>query len=170
MIQVFVTGGTFDKEYNFVTGQLFFRDTNLPEMFERGRCNLDINIKTLMMIDSLEMTEEDRMIILHNCKKAKSNQILITHGTDTIVATAKYLANSGELDDKTVVLTGALIPYAFGTSSDGFFNLGSALAFVQALPAGVYIAMNGQYFNWDDVRKNRTNGFFESLKPRTTNL
>lgn len=163
MIQVFVTGGTFDKEYNFVTGELFFRDTNLPEMFDRGRCNLKIDVKTLMMIDSFEMKEEDRMIIEHNCRKSKSDQILITHGTDTMVITANYLANSKHLKEKTIVLTGALIPYAFGTSSDGFFNLGSALAFVQVLTPGVYIAMNGRYFNWDNVKKNLTNGFFETI-------
>lgn len=163
MIQVFVTGGTFDKEYNFVTGELFFRDTNLPEMFERGRCSLSIDVKTLMMIDSLKMKEEDRMIIEHNCKKSESNKILITHGTDTMVDTANYLANSKHLKEKTIVLTGALIPYAFGTSSDGFFNLGSALAFVQVLEPGVYIGMNGRYFNSNNVRKNLTNGFFETV-------
>lgn len=124
MIQVFVTGGTFDKEYNYISGELFFKDTHLKGMFERGRCTLDINVKTLMMVDSLEMTEGDREIIWHNCIRAKTNKILITHGTDTMVKTAAYLANK-EIKGKTIVLTGAMIPYAFGTSSDGFFNLGS---------------------------------------------
>ncbi|MCC6753771.1 MAG: asparaginase [Saprospiraceae bacterium] len=159
-IQVFVTGGTFDKEYNFVTGQLFFKDTHLPEMLERGRCTLDIDIKTLMMVDSLDMTDEDREIVLHNCRKTPSRMILITHGTDTMGHTARVLAGS-DLKGKTIVLTGAMIPYAFGNSSDGFFNLGSALAFVQSLAEGVYIVMNGRCFHWDAVKKNTATGFFE---------
>lgn len=161
MIQVFVTGGTFDKEYNFITGQLYFEDTHLKEMFERGRCSLDIDVKTLMMLDSMEMTEEDRGIIVHNCSRAGVDQIIITHGTDRMVETAKALA--GAKIPKTIVLTGAMIPYAFGTSSDGFFNLGSALAYVQVLPPGVYIAMNGRCFDWDKVRKNRSTGLFEAV-------
>ena len=160
MIQVFVTGGTFDKEYNFITGQLYFRNTHLREMFERGRCSLDIDVKTLMMVDSLQMTEEDRQIIVHNCRKARAKNIIITHGTDRIVDTAKSIAES-DVIDKTIVLTGAMIPYAFGTSSDGFFNLGSALAFVQVLEPGVYIAMNGRHFRWDQVKKNYKTGLFE---------
>jgi L-asparaginase len=162
MIQIFITGGTFDKDYNYITGELFFKDTHLPKMLNRGRCALDIDFKTLMMIDSLEMTEEDRAIIAHNCRRSKTKQILITHGTDKIVETAEYLAKSG-IEDKTVVLTGAMIPYAFGTSSDGFFNLGSALAFVQSLPPGVYVVMNGRYFTWENVKKNKKTGFFEEI-------
>ncbi len=162
MIQVFITGGTFDKEYNFITGKLYFKDTHLKEMFELGRCSLDIDIKTLMMVDSLEMMEEDRKIILHNCRKTKSDKILITHGTDRMVHTAKELAEA-KIEGKTIVLTGAMVPYAFGTSSDGFFNLGSALAFAQTLPPGIYVVMNGRAFNWDNVRKNRQTGNFESL-------
>ena len=161
MIQVFVTGGTFDKEYNYITGELYFEDTHLKEMFERGRCSLEIDVKTLMMLDSLEMTEADRSIIVHNCVRAHTDKIIITHGTDKMVETAKALAEASI--DKTIVLTGAMIPYAFGTSSDGFFNLGNALAFVQTLPAGVYIAMNGRCFQWDKVTKNRSTGFFESI-------
>lgn len=166
MIQVFVTGGTFDKEYNFITGQLFFKDTHLKRMFDRGRSTLDIDVKTLMMIDSLEMGEGEREIICFNCRKAKSNHILVTHGTDTMVETAKVLADAN-LEDKTIVLTGAMVPYAFGTSSDGFFNLGSALAFVQTLPPGIYVVMNGRYFDWNNVRKNRTTGNFEELQLNT---
>ncbi len=161
-IQIYVTGGTFDKEYNFVTGQLYFKDTRLHEMLERGRCTLDIDIKTLMMVDSLEMTEADREIIIYNCRKSASNHILITHGTDTMNLTAKALALS-DIPSKTIVITGAMIPYAFGNSSDGFFNLGSALAFVQLLKPGVYIAMNGRYYDWDKVRKNSSTGFFEPI-------
>lgn len=162
MIQVLITGGTFDKEYNYITGELFFRDTHLGQMFERGRCTLDIDIKTLMMVDSLEMTVEDREIISHNCKRANVDKILITHGTDTMVETATYLAEQN-IEGKTIVLTGAMVPYAFGTSSDGFFNLGSALGFVQTLQPGVYVVMNGRYFDWNNVRKNRKTGFFEEL-------
>jgi len=162
MIQIFVTGGTFDKEYDFITGQLFFKDTHLSEMFERGRCTAKLDIKTLMMIDSLEMTESDRAIVAHNCKRTVAKEIVVTHGTDTMVETASYLAKE-KIKGKTIILMGAMIPYAFGDSSDGFFNLGSALAFAQTLPSGVYIAMNGRYFNWDNVKKNRKTGFFESL-------
>ena len=162
MIQIFVTGGTFDKEYNFINGSLFFKDTHLPKMFERGRSSLDIDVKTLMMVDSLEMTDEDREIIAHNCSRTKHKQILITHGTDTMVETAAYLHQCA-IEGKTIVLTGALIPYAFGNSSDGFFNLGSALAFSQTLPPGVYVAMNGRYFDWDKVKKNLKTGYFEEI-------
>jgi len=140
MIQVFITGGTFDKEYNFITGELYFKDTHLKEMFDRGRCTLDIDIKTLMMIDSLEMTDDDRDIIIHNCKKTVYSNIIITHGTDTMVKTAERIADAN-IKNKTIVLTGAMVPYAFGTSSDGFFNLGSALAFSQALPEGVLLVI-----------------------------
>ncbi|MEO5906902.1 MAG: asparaginase domain-containing protein [Saprospiraceae bacterium] len=161
MIQVFVTGGTFDKEYNYITGELYFEDTHLKEMFERGRSSLDIDVKTLMMLDSLEMTEADRSIIVHNCIRCQVDKILITHGTDRMVETAKVLAEQSI--PKTIVLTGAMVPYAFGTSSDGFFNLGNALAFVQQLPHGVFIAMNGRCFNWDKAVKNRSTGFFETL-------
>lgn len=162
MIQIFITGGTFDKEYNFVTGKLFFKDSNLPEMLERGRCTLDLSVRTLMMVDSLEITDLDRENIANNCRGIETNQILITHGTDTMIKTAEYLAKV-DIVGKTIVITGAMIPYAFGSSSDGFFNLGSALAFVQALPPGVYVAMNGRYYTWDGVRKNRSTGYFEEV-------
>ena len=162
MIQVFTTGGTFDKEYNFITGELYFTDTHLAKMFNLGRCTLDVNIRTLMMIDSLEMTAEDREIIFHSCRRSAAKDIIITHGTDSIAKTAAYLAGK-KLEEKTIVLTGAMIPYAFGSSSDGFFNLGSALAFAQVLPPGVYVAMNGRYFDWDNVKKNRKTGFFEEI-------
>lgn len=160
-IQVFITGGTFDKDYDYITGELFFKDTHLPQMFVRGRCTLDIDIKTLMMMDSLQMTQADRDIIAHNCERSPFEQIVITHGTDTMVKTAETIARRQM--DKTVVITGAMIPYAFGNSSDGFFNLGAALAFVQTLPQGVYIAMNGRCYNWDNVRKNTDTGYFDTL-------
>jgi L-asparaginase len=159
-IRIFVTGGTFDKEYNELNGELFFKDSHLPEMLKLGRCKIDVDIRTLMMIDSLKMTDEDRELIRHQCETTDADKIIITHGTDTMTDTAKVLA--GSIDEKTIVLTGAMIPYKFG-SSDGLFNLGSAIAFVQALPNGVYVAMNGRYFNWDNVRKNRQTGEFTEL-------
>ncbi|MFT3823389.1 MAG: asparaginase domain-containing protein [Chitinophagaceae bacterium] len=160
-IRIFVTGGTFDKEYNELTGELFFKETHLPEMLKRSRSTLDVTVRTLMMIDSLQMTAEDRELIVHQCRNAEEDKIVLTHGTDTMTVTAKVLAE--KVPDKTIVLTGAMIPYKFG-SSDGFFNLGSALAFAQTLPAGVYVAMNGRFYNWDNVRKNKLTGHFEELK------
>jgi len=160
-IRVLVTGGTFDKEYNELNGSLFFKDTHLPEMLRLGRSRIDVSITTLMMIDSLEMTAADRARIVDECGRAAETRILITHGTDTMVETAAALATKLPTG-KTIVLTGAMIPYAFG-SSDGLFNLGSALSFVQALPAGVYIAMNGRCFDWNRVRKNRDTGTFETV-------
>ena len=162
MVQIFVTGGTFDKEYNFITGELYFKDTHLKEMLVRGRCNIEIDIKTLMMVDSLEMTDTDREIIAHNCRRSNASEIVLTHGTDTMVKTAEFLANQN-IEGKTIIITGAMVPYAFGTSSDGFFNLGGAVAFAQALPEGVYVAMNGRYYLWHNVRKNRETGFFEEI-------
>jgi len=159
-IRIFVTGGTFDKEYDMIKGELYFDDTHLPEIFDLGRSAVEVKIRTLMMIDSLEMTDEDRNNIVRNCEKADDNKILITHGTDTMVQTASCLAKANL--NKTIVLTGAMIPYKFG-SSDGFFNLGSALAFVQCLEPGVYIVMHGQFFNWNNVKKNKKTGFFEVL-------
>ena len=161
-IRIFITGGTFDKEYNELNGQLFFKDTHLDDLLEMGRSKVPVEIRTLMMVDSLEMTDDDRELIVHQCNNCDESQIVITHGTDTMAETAKILAQ--KINDKTIILTGAMIPIKFG-SSDGLFNLGSALAFAQTLPAGVYIAMNGRYFNWDNVKKNKQTGIFEELKP-----
>lgn len=160
-VRIFITGGTFDKEYNELNGTLFFKDTHLPEMLELGRCLVEVDIRTLMMIDSLEMTDEDRQLIARHCNQAEEDKIIITHGTDTMPETAAMLADL--VKDKTVVLTGAMVPYKFG-SSDGLFNLGSAMAFVQTLTPGVYVAMNGRYFNATNVRKNKQTGEFEELK------
>jgi L-asparaginase len=159
-IRILITGGTFDKEYNELTGELFFKDTHLPEMLKLGRCRVNVDIRTLMMIDSLDMTEQDRALIADHCIKAEEKKIIITHGTDTMADTAHFLA--GRITDKTIVITGAMIPYKFG-SSDGLFNLGSAMAFVQSLPHGIYVAMNGRFFPWNNVRKNRKTGEFEEL-------
>jgi L-asparaginase len=163
-IRIFVTGGTFDKEYNELTGELFFQETHVPDMLRLGRSHLDVEIETLMMIDSLQMTDQARDRILDRCRECAETQIVITHGTDTMEQTAAVLGRS--ILGKTVVLTGAMVPYTFG-SSDGMFNLGTALAFVQTLPEGVYVAMNGKCFLWNDVRKDRDRGVFEARRLRT---
>jgi len=177
VIRIFVTGGTFDKQYDELRGALTFGGTHLPEMLRLGRCRVHVDITTLTMIDSLDMTETDRRRIVDACCSSAEPQILITHGTDTMVETARALGESirggtarqrdepsmgGAHLTKTIVLTGAMVPYAFG-SSDGLFNLGSALSFVQVLPPGVYVAMNGRCFEWNKVRKNRETGFFEAI-------
>jgi L-asparaginase len=159
-IRILVTGGTFDKEYNERTGQLYFKNTHVAEMLKLGRSQVEIVIRSVMMIDSLEMTDADRALIAQNCRQAEEDRIVITHGTDTMTETAAVIARA--VTAKTIVLTGAMIPYAFG-SSDGLFNLGSALSFVQVLSPGVYIAMNGKCFPWDRARKNRERGEFEEI-------
>jgi L-asparaginase len=160
MIRIFVTGGTFDKTYDEIKGRLSFAETHLPEMLRLGRSRVDVAVRTLMMIDSLEMTDTDRELIVRTCQQCDESCIVITHGTDTMVETAAALAHG--VPGKTVVLTGAMIPYAFG-SSDGLFNLGSALSLVQVLQPGIYIAMNGRHFQWNEVRKNRETGVFEAV-------
>lgn len=157
-IRILITGGTFDKEYDEINGRLFFKDSHLPEMLSLGRCKLDFEVRTLMMIDSLDMADADRDLIAEQCRATPGNRIVITHGTDTMTETARLLKL--RIKDKTIVLTGAMVPYKFG-SSDGLFNLGSALAFVQTLPCGVYIAMNGRYFEAGRVQKNKESGIFE---------
>jgi L-asparaginase len=156
-----VTGGTFDKKYDELTGRLFFRDTHVPEMLRLGRCRLDVTLETVMMVDSLELDDAGRERIVQQARASEETAIVVTHGTDTIVQTARALAQAS-LANKTIVVTGAMVPYAFG-SSDGLFNLGSALSFVQVLPPGVYIAMNGQHFSWNVVRKNTASGYFEEV-------
>jgi L-asparaginase len=160
-LRIFITGGTFDKEYNELDGKLFFKDTHLPEMLKLGRCKVPVEIRTLMLVDSLEMTNADRQIIAEQCRKCKEDRIVITHGTDTMEETARVLGKS--ITDKTIILTGAIVPYKFG-SSDGLFNLGSALAFAESLPHGIYVAMNGRCFMWDNVKKNKKTGEFEELR------
>ena len=158
-IRLLVTGGTFDKEYNELEGTLYFKDTHVREMLGLGRCKLELEVRTLMMIDSLEMSDVDRELILKTCLAPGSDRVVITHGTDTMADTARYLGE--RVQDRTIVLTGAMVPYTFG-SSDGIFNLGTALAFAQTLQPGVYVAMNGRYFLWNAVKKNRSKGVFES--------
>ena len=175
MIAILVTGGTFDKQYNELAGTLAIKDSHVAEMLRLGRSRVDVSVRQLMMIDSLDMTDADRAVIADACAASDASRIVITHGTDTMVETARFLASASAspakaghdpktVRDKTIVLTGAMVPYAFG-SSDGLFNLGSALSFAQTLPAGVYIAMNGRAFEWNNVRKNRESGIFELLNP-----
>ena len=164
-VRIFITGGTFDKEYDEITGRLYFKDSHLPEMLRLGRCSLPLEVRTLMMIDSLDMSDADRKLILDQCRSAPETRIVITHGTDTMATTAQTLASN--LANKTIVLTGAMVPYKFG-SSDGLFNLGSALAFAQTLPPGVYIAMNGRCFPAERAQKNRRTGMFEEAGPLTS--
>jgi len=159
-VRILITGGTFDKEYDEITGKLYFKDTHMREILDLGRSKLEVKIRTLMLLDSLEMTDHDRDVILDNCRRVSEDQIVITHGTDTMTETGKVIANATL--EKTIILTGAMIPYKFG-SSDGLFNFGGALAFAQALPHGVYIAMNGRYFDWNKVEKNKKTGVFEEL-------
>jgi len=159
-VRILITGGTFDKEYNELTGQLFFKDTHMHDLLEMGRSKVPVEIRTLMMIDSLEMTDEDRELIVHQCNSCEEEQIVITHGTDTMAETARLLAE--KVKGKTIVLTGAMIPIKFG-SSDGLFNLGSALAFAQTLPSGTYVAMNGRWFYGNNVRKKKQTGLFEEI-------
>ncbi len=159
-IKLFVTGGTFDKEYDEINEKLIFKNTHVKEMLEKGRCKVDVDIRTLMMIDSLDMTNEERHSIVEQCESADENNIIITHGTGTMVETAKLLAS--RISDKTIVLTGAMIPYTV-SNSDGIFNLGSAIAFAQILEPGVYFAINGRYFQWSNVQKNIKTGIFEEL-------
>ncbi len=162
-IRLFITGGTFDKEYDELSGRLYFKDSHLPEMLRLGRCGLKTDIRTLMLIDSLDMTDDDRKLILASCQSAREERIVITHGTDTMENTARTLGDANLA--KTIVLTGAMVPYAFG-SSDGLFNLGAALAFAQSLPHGVYVAMNGRYFLWNNVQKDRSTGVFKERESK----
>lgn len=165
-----VTGGTFDKTYDEINGQLVFGASHLEKMLQQARNHVACEIRTLMMVDSLLMTDEQREDIVATCLNCPHEKIIITHGTDTMAATAQAIATaiatasrSKPHKPKTIILTGAMIPYNFG-SSDGLFNLGSAIAFAQIHNPGVYVTMNGRCFDWDDVRKNRQTGIFECLK------
>ena len=160
MIKIFVTGGTFDKDYDEKNGKLFFKETHMSEILELGRSKVEVDIETLMMIDSLDMTDKERNKIVQNCINIEERQIIITHGTDTMTKTAKKIGE--EKLTKTIVITGAMIPYKFGTS-DGLFNIASALAYVQTLPNGVYVAMNGRVFECNKVKKNIDTGIFEEV-------
>lgn len=162
-IKILITGGTFDKEYNEIDGSLLFKKTHIYQMLSSGRCKIEVSIRTVMLMDSLDMTEIDRQMIADYAKDSEENNIVITHGTDTMVETAKVIAKKSDIKHKTIVLTGAMVPYVFG-SSDGLFNLGSAIAFAQTLPPGVYITMNGKSFTYDNVKKNKETGEFEKVR------
>lgn len=161
MIKIFVTGGTFDKDYDEKNGKLYFKDTHMSEILNLGRSKVEVKIETLMMIDSLDMKDTDRRLIVDSCERTNEKNIIITHGTDTMTETANKLGEKNL--QKTIVLTGAMIPYKFGTS-DGLFNISSALAYVQTLSNGVYVAMNGRVFAYDNVIKNKETGVFEEIK------
>lgn len=157
-IKLFITGGTIDKHYNELNGELHFDHSFIPNILEQGRCTVDISTETLLSKDSLEMNDLDRELIFKACHKAGESHIIITHGTDTMVQTAKSLSN--RLEGKVVVLVGAMIPYAF-KKSDALFNMGCAVTAVQCLQEGVYIVMNGHVFSWDNVLKNKEVGLFQ---------
>lgn len=157
-IKIFSTGGTIDKVYNEITGELTFSSTHVGEMLKRARCRIDVNIESIFMKDSLDMHEEDRQLILDRCRKCEESHIVITHGTDTMVETSCVLGKN--IKDKTIVLLGAMVPYAM-KDSDALFNLGCAITGVQLLSSGIYITMNGNVFSWDNVAKNRELAIFE---------
>lgn len=159
-MRIIATGGTFDKHYNELDGTLGFAESYLPELIKRARITLPVEVEILPLLDSLDMQEADRERVLASCKAAAEKCIVIVHGTDTMKETAAVLA-TGSLG-KTVVLTGAMIPYSIA-NSDALFNLGFASAAAQTLPAGVYVAMNGQVFTWNNVAKNRAAGVFQPL-------
>ncbi|GAB6070267.1 asparaginase domain-containing protein [Thiomicrorhabdus hydrogeniphila] len=160
-IQLFITGGTLDKDYQTTTGELVFTQTHIETLLTQANLTLPINIATLMLKDSLEMTDSDREHIYQACQKSNAKNIVITHGTDTMVETAQYLQQTNTLNNKTIVLTGAMRPFMLG-NSDASFNMASALMAVQLASNGIFIAMNGQLFNAGSVQKNRELGQFES--------
>jgi L-asparaginase len=161
-IRIIVTGGTFDKRYDEIEGTLTFHETHLPDILRQVRVTIPIEVETNQLIDSLHMTPQDRLRILEACRQAPEAQLIVTHGTDTIVETARLLGEANL--PKTIVLTGAMVPYTV-YGSDSLFNLGSSVAAVQMLPAGVYVVMNGRVFEWDNVQKDRSKGIFEPLTP-----
>lgn len=157
-IRIIITGGTFDKQYDELRGELTFKSSHLPEILSRVRMTVPVELEINELVDSLQMRDEDRVRIADACQASPQRRIVITHGTDTMCETAAVIGRRGL--ERVVVLTGAMIPYAFA-GSDAVFNLGCAVAAAQALPDGVYVAMNGRLFRWDNVRKNRELGVFE---------
>ena len=158
-LRIIITGGTFDKRYDEIQGKLTFRDSHLPAILEQVRMTIPVELEIIQLIDSLDMEESHRVDVVDACRRASEPWIIITHGTDTMDETAAMIAAVGLA--KTVVLTGAMVPYTV-SGSDSLFNLGCAVSAVQLLPAGVYVAMNGRIFPWHDVRKDRSAGRFES--------
>lgn len=157
-IKIVITGGTIDKVYDKIGGQLVFQKTHLNDLIEQARCTVPVSYEEIMLKDSLVMSGRDRVLIRDACAGFTEDRIIVTHGTDTIVETASLLGRT--VKDKTIVLFGAMVPYAFG-NSDALFNFGTAVAAVQTMPPGAYITMNGHVFSWDKVWKNREEGYFE---------
>lgn len=160
-LRLIITGGTFDKHYDELKGELTFKDSSLPEIIKQVRIASPVNFELLQLIDSLQMTDEHREHILEACSKAPEHRVVITHGTDRMAETARFLGPAGL--NKTIVLTGAMIPFKI-TGSDALFNLGSAFMAARLLPPGVYIAMNGRSFTWQDVRKDYELGIFRPIE------
>ena len=156
--RIIVTGGTFDKHYDAIKGELTFKDSHLPAILEQARVKVPVSIEVNQLIDSLHMTDDHRRRVLDACRAASERSIVVVHGTDTMVETASVIGRAGV--DKTIVFTGAMIPYSV-QGSDALFNLGFALAMSQALSAGAYVAMNGKVFPWNGVRKDKASGIFE---------
>jgi L-asparaginase len=157
-LRILATGGTFDKHYDEIAGKLGFGDSHLPAVIARSRMTVKVALELLPLKDSLEMQDADRQRVLAACRASAERAIVIIHGTDTMRETGEVLGHAGL--DKTIILTGAMIPYEIA-NSDALFNLGFACGVAQVLPAGVYVAMNGQLFNWDKVQKNRAAGVFQ---------
>jgi L-asparaginase len=158
--RIIVTGGTFDKHYDAIKGELTFKETHLPAILEQARVTLPVAIEINQLIDSLHMTDEHRSRVLDACRAAPEKSIVVVHGTDTMAETAQVVGRAKL--PKAIVFTGAMIPYSV-QGSDALFNLGFALAMAQALPPNSYVAMNGRVFAWDNVRKDKSGGKFESL-------
>ena len=166
-IRIIITGGTFDKHYDELAGALTFKDTHLQEILTYSRCTLPVELEINQLKDSLEMGDGDRRKIVDSCRECPENRIIVIHGTDTMTVTAELLAQ--DVPGKTIVLTGAMIPYSI-SKSDALFNFGCALSAVQMTSPGVYIAMNGRLFPAGKVRKNRKKGIFEEIRPGQFNL
>jgi len=160
-IRIIITGGTFDKYYDEIKGELTFKDSHLPKILEQARVTNCTTLEINQLTDSLDMTAVHRQRILTSCQQAPEEQIVIIHGTDTMVQTAQLLGQAAL--QKTILLTGAMVPYAV-TGSDSLFNLGFSVGAAQLLPVGVYVAMNGRIFPWDNVCKNREKGVFETVR------
>ncbi len=160
-LRIFATGGTFDKIYNESDGSLIFKETNLSHILNDAKSRVNIEIETIMLIDSLYMKDYHRQEILNKCKSCSEDRIVVTHGTDTMVETAKLLGK--EIKDKTIILTGSMVPCSV-VNSDAHFNLGCAMAFAQILPKGVYISMHGKIFNCNNARKNKETNEFEEIE------
>ena len=160
--RIIVTGGTFDKHYDAIKGELTFKETHLPAILEQARVTIPVAIEVNQLIDSLHMTDEHRARVLAACQAAPEKRIVVIHGTDTMAQTAQVVGRA-ELG-KTIVFTGAMIPYSV-QGSDALFNLGFAVAMSQALAPNAYVAMNGRVFPWDDVSKDKSAGVFKRTRP-----